>query len=285
MLAKEQISKLKVKLSKADPGSISEVIDIFEQLQKFEITVEILKETGIGVVVGKLRKNPNEEVAKVAKQLVEKWKSLVPVPAKEPTTPSKRKNDENILSPKLSSPQTPVKAARTDTSAQPTAGSGDIRDKVLESFAQALRDQPLEDGDGDPQIVSKEIELEMFNSLDGVSKDYKTKYRSIHFNLKDPKNQYLRRQVISGMIGAKQLVNMNPMELASPEIKQQRKKFEEYHLEAAKVDRMEATTDQFRCGKCKERKTTYRQLQTRSADEPMTTYVTCLSCNHHWKFC
>lgn len=37
------------------------------------------------------------------------------------------------------------------------------------------------------------------------------------------------------------------------------------------------------CKKCKSRKTTYYQMQTRSADEPMTTYVTCLNCNQKWK--
>lgn len=46
----------------------------------------------------------------------------------------------------------------------------------------------------------------------------------------------------------------------------------------------EATTDQFKCFKCEQRKCTYFQLQTRSADEPMTTFVTCLSCDSHWKF-
>ena len=40
----------------------------------------------------------------------------------------------------------------------------------------------------------------------------------------------------------------------------------------------------FTCGKCKSKKTTYRQAQTRSADEPMTTFVTCLNCDHRWKF-
>lgn len=41
----------------------------------------------------------------------------------------------------------------------------------------------------------------------------------------------------------------------------------------------------FKCRKCNSKKTTYYQLQTRSADEPMTTYVTCMDCDNHWKFC
>ncbi len=39
----------------------------------------------------------------------------------------------------------------------------------------------------------------------------------------------------------------------------------------------------FKCGKCKSMKTTYTQAQTRSADEPMTTFVTCLNCDNRWK--
>ena len=40
---------------------------------------------------------------------------------------------------------------------------------------------------------------------------------------------------------------------------------------------------QFKCGKCKSVKTTYYQMQTRSADEPMTTFVTCMGCGNRWK--
>lgn len=44
------------------------------------------------------------------------------------------------------------------------------------------------------------------------------------------------------------------------------------------------TTDGlFTCKKCKSKKTTYYQMQTRSADEPMTTFVTCTNCNNRWK--
>ncbi len=47
----------------------------------------------------------------------------------------------------------------------------------------------------------------------------------------------------------------------------------------------QATTDQFQCGKCRQRETQYYQMQTRSADEPMTTFVTCVNCGNRWKFC
>jgi len=62
-----------------------------------------------------------------------------------------------------------------------------------------------------------------------------------------------------------------------------RLKKKELMLEAAKVKQDEDYAGMFKCGKCKSKKTTYYQMQTRSADEPMTAYVTCLDCNNRWK--
>lgn len=39
----------------------------------------------------------------------------------------------------------------------------------------------------------------------------------------------------------------------------------------------------FKCGRCKSMKTTYYQMQTRSADEPMTVFVSCHNCGKNWK--
>jgi DNA-directed RNA polymerase subunit M/transcription elongation factor TFIIS len=37
-----------------------------------------------------------------------------------------------------------------------------------------------------------------------------------------------------------------------------------------------------KCEKCSSFKTRYTELQTRSADEPMTVFAMCLECDHHW---
>ena len=39
------------------------------------------------------------------------------------------------------------------------------------------------------------------------------------------------------------------------------------------------TTDKYTCSKCGEKKHTFMQLQTRSADEPITTIYTCVCCS------
>jgi DNA-directed RNA polymerase subunit M/transcription elongation factor TFIIS len=42
-------------------------------------------------------------------------------------------------------------------------------------------------------------------------------------------------------------------------------------------------TDQFKCRRCHKRECTYYELQTRSADEPMTCFISCLNCGKEWR--
>jgi len=109
---------------------------------------------------------------------------------------------------------------------------------------------------------------------------YTDQLRSVYLNLK---NQiFLREQVESGEIKAHKIAFMTHQEMApekwdaliQAKIKRDKTKYE---------TNMEAATDTFKCRKCHTNKCTYYQLQTRSADEPMTTFVTCLECGNRWK--
>lgn len=64
----------------------------------------------------------------------------------------------------------------------------------------------------------------------------------------------------------------------------EKKKVKDAHLEAINREEKDDYIGMFKCGKCKSMKTTYYQMQTRSADEPMTTFVICISCNNRWRF-
>jgi DNA-directed RNA polymerase subunit M/transcription elongation factor TFIIS len=46
-----------------------------------------------------------------------------------------------------------------------------------------------------------------------------------------------------------------------------------------------AFSTEFKCPRCKQRKCSYTEVQTRSADEPMTIFVTCVNpkCKHQWR--
>jgi transcription elongation factor S-II len=73
--------------------------------------------------------------------------------------------------------------------------------------------------------------------------------------------------------------------MASEDRKREMEKIRARNLAAAQTAQdTQAETDQFKCGRCGKRRCKYFQLQTRSADEPMTTFVTCVNCGNRWKF-
>jgi DNA-directed RNA polymerase subunit M/transcription elongation factor TFIIS len=44
-----------------------------------------------------------------------------------------------------------------------------------------------------------------------------------------------------------------------------------------------ASTDQFKCSRCKSKECSYYEQQVKSSDEPMTIFVNCLNCGNKWK--
>ena len=108
---------------------------------------------------------------------------------------------------------------------------------------------------------------------------YVDRFRSIFINLK---NQELLQQIKNKEVAPQAVAFMTHQEFM-PErwaelIKQKIKR------DAAKYTmNIEASTDMFTCKKCKSKKCTYYELQSRSADEPATIFVTCLDCGKHWK--
>ena len=93
-------------------------------------------------------------------------------------------------------------------------------------------------------------------------------------------NDYLREKVELGKILPKDLVELEATKIFP--------KNWEYLIEkrnkniTSSIEAPEATTDQFKCPKCKARQCTYYQLQIRSSDEPMTTFVSCVKCKKKW---
>uniref|UniRef100_F7DIQ2 TFIIS central domain-containing protein n=1 Tax=Ornithorhynchus anatinus TaxID=9258 RepID=F7DIQ2_ORNAN len=66
--------------------------------------------------------------------------------------------------------------------------------------------------------IALHIEKELFNLFHVTDNRYKSKYRSIMFNLKDPKNQGLFHRVLREEIPLSKLVRMKPEELLSKEL-------------------------------------------------------------------
>ena len=108
---------------------------------------------------------------------------------------------------------------------------------------------------------------------------YINKLKSVMFNLK---HKPLLAKIINKKIKPQEIVFMNYDEL-QPNKWKELKDEKMTRLENRYFPKIEASTDNFKCRKCKSKKCTYYQLQTRSADEPMTTFVTCIDCGNRWK--
>lgn len=159
-----------------------------------------------------------------------------------------------------------------------------MRDKVRGLLTAAVSIGAEGAEKGDAAVVAAAIEEAMYKKFEGNGQPYKNKYRMMSFNLKDKKNQKLRDAVLGKRIAPSRLIEMTSEELANDELKQKRVEVhEKMTREAMPYIKPQATTDMFRCGKCGQRKTRYHQMQTRSADEPMTTFVECTNCGNRWK--
>jgi transcription elongation factor S-II len=103
--------------------------------------------------------------------------------------------------------------------------------------------------------------------------------RSIYINLS---NEKLINMINSGEIKAQELAFMTHQEMY-PEKWEELIKAKSIRDKNKFEQTLEAATDTFTCRKCKSKKCTYYQMQTRSADEPMTIFVTCIDCGNRWK--
>ncbi|WUR02432.1 transcription elongation factor S-II (TFS1) [Vairimorpha necatrix] len=108
--------------------------------------------------------------------------------------------------------------------------------------------------------------------------------RSKCFNLKDKNNPSLCKNVYEGFISPEEYILMSNEDMKSLDLKEIEEKIYRESLYDIQIPEIQAETDMFKCNSCGQRKTSYRQLQTRSADEPMTTFVTCV-CGNKWRFC
>ena len=109
---------------------------------------------------------------------------------------------------------------------------------------------------------------------------YIDRLRSVYINLKN--NHLLTQQIKNKEISPKILASMTHQEFNPEHWKDYIEK--KIKRDASKYNtNIEASTDMFTCKKCKSKKCTYYELQTRSADEPMTVFVSCLDCGAHFK--
>jgi len=127
--------------------------------------------------------------------------------------------------------------------------------------------------------IKRNWENSIFKSL------YLSRIRSIYTNLREDsylQNKNFKTKIIENEIDPKNIASLSRYDIF-PEV------WEELLLKLSQKDKLkyelkpEAMTDMFKCRKCSSRSCSYYEFQTRSADEPMTQFITCLDCNNNWK--
>lgn len=196
-----------------------------------------------------------------------------PETPKSPTTPT------SPMSPSFSAAGGPL---------SPRLATGDsVRDKCIEMLAAALRtDDNFKEFGTNCDTMAAEIEDHIYQENRVTDMKYKNRVRSRISNLKDPKNPGLRKNVLAGGIELSRFAVMTAEEMASDELKQLRNVLTQEAIREHQMAKTGGTTtDLLQCSKCRKKNCTYNQVQTRSADEPMTTFVLCNECGNRWKFC
>jgi transcription elongation factor S-II len=152
----------------------------------------------------------------------------------------------------------------------------------------------------DDITLSKQVEKQLYNSSIRLAKSryikrqwsnkvfkqlYISKIRSFYSNVSDTsyiQNPHFKQKILNGEIKIDQISNLsvydiypeNWSQLLDEKIQRDKLKYEM---------KPTAMTDQFKCRKCSSRSCSYYEVQTRSADEPMTQFITCLDCGCRWK--
>uniref|UniRef100_A0A0R3S4P3 Transcription elongation factor n=1 Tax=Elaeophora elaphi TaxID=1147741 RepID=A0A0R3S4P3_9BILA len=303
----EEVLRIGRKFERMIQGTktMDDAMELLNALSALPVDINILTKTRIGMTINDLRKKTSDEhIAKRAKALIKEWKVLLAnktgsskgdgkdTVAKNNSSASISSTAFNESSKHLSQSQSSQKSTSSGTANSSTPGTrkqllpDEVRNKCATMILDALLSKELPDGTLDPEDLAIRTEKKLFEVHRGTSEKYKAALRSRVFNLRDKKNLVLRENVLIGAVTPEKFAVMTADEMASDEMKAQREKFTRQAIEEYQMAVQEGTpSDMFKCGKCGKKNCTYTQVQTRSADEPMTTFVFCRECGNRWKFC
>ncbi|SMQ51112.1 unnamed protein product [Zymoseptoria tritici ST99CH_3D1] len=309
----KQLHEVAKQIAKAaDSGDPpSSLLNILAPLETFKATEDLLRQSKIGVAVTKLRQNKDPKVSETATRLVNRWKQEVqskkkrpdssPAPANKALNGAANGRSSGTSSPAPNGSKSEVKKepasvprqSKVDPEKRNTGADGvdhkitgdAVRDGCLKLMYDGIAFMSKESPDA-VLTVARKVEVAAFEHFKReTNAEYKTKMRSLFQNLKMRSNTLLRKNVFSEEIPPEKFVAMTSEELKSAEKRAEDALIEKENMNKSMTPKeAKAISTTMTCGKCKGSAVSYSQAQTRSADEPLTTFCECTLCGNRWKF-
>lgn len=129
-----------------------------------------------------------------------------------------------------------------------------------------------------------------------IKNHYNTIYTNFNIDNEDHRHKYIikSKQMIENIELLKDKIKSDKLDFDLKDIAIQsyikiypfkwKNHIDKKEMNKKKVDtKPQATTDQFKCGKCQKKKCTYYEVQIRGADEPATVFITCIECGNKWR--
>ena len=212
----------------------------------------------------KLKNSKNPEVKEITNNLINKWREIL-----HRNNNNKPEVDEPFL-------------LKGDN----VARRNNTRKNLLKYLEDSLKDK--EDETERKKLIEKVVEIEekLNETLTGET-PYVNRVIEIIHNIKDKKNAEFRENIINGVIKPEDLCTMNAIDMLSKKRQKEIEEEKEKKVDEVRADWEErhgqVTEGVYKCRVCGGKKTIQHEQQTRSADEPMTLFITCLNCKNTWK--
>lgn len=100
-------------------------------------------------------------------------------------------------------------------------------------------------------------------------------------------NEEFKKQIVKGIITPEKLATMDVIDMVDKNKKEEIEEAIKNKVNSVRSDwdqkHAKVTSGVYKCRKCGCDKTTQHEMQTRSADEPMTLFIHCVECGNSWK--
>ena len=241
----------------------------------------------INVTIKELKKSKNQALLKELKNIISKWKKVVnqDEPEKNTNTNPKPKPNPNP-NPKVKSP---IKEEKDEFPEKylldGVSHRNNTRKKLYLNLKTCLENE--EDKETKKkELIEKVVKIEeiIYSKLKGDS-PYTNRVLEILHNIKT--NEEFKKQIVKGIITPEKLATMDVIDMVDKNKKEEIEEAIKNKVNSVRSDwdqkHAKVTSGVYKCRKCGCDKTTQHEMQTRSADEPMTLFIHCVECGNSWK--